>query len=255
MKQFLNAALYFVAFMIIQIAVQLAALLICRQLSLEQSGTSVALTSMIGSALTIALFMWRKWSPFSREYMQRRQWNVLVWTALMALGIMAPMQLLNDLTGAQLPKAQKLLFEQLLGSNWAFLAVVVLVPIAEEMVFRGAVLRSLLNHFGRKGHWWAIGFSAVLFGVAHGNMAQFVNAFIMGLVLGWLYWRSGSIVPGFVFHAVNNGITVYLFRFLPAMNDMTLTQFFGNDWMRLSLFLLCSLCVLVPSWWQVKERI
>lgn len=89
--------------------------------------------------------------------------------------------------------------------------------------------------------------------MAHGNTVQFVNGTVVGLLLGWLYWRTRSIAPGVVFHLVNNAIAFFTFRFMPGLQNMKLTDFFGGDYARLALFILCSLCVLVPAWWQVKR--
>ena len=253
MKNILTAGLYFVAFMLIQIIVQGSAALLCKQMSVTMSSTALVLTSIISGAITIGVFAWRRWSPFSREYMQQRRWDVFVWTALMALGIVAPMQLIIDLSGLEMPVKAQQLFTQLLSNQWGFLAVAVVVPLAEEMAFRGAILRTLLDHFGPSGRWWAILLSALLFGMAHGNIVQFVNGTVVGLLLGWLYWRTRSIAPGVVFHLVNNAIAFFTFRFMPGLQNMKLTDFFGGDYARLALFILCSLCVLVPAWWQVKR--
>ena len=253
MKHILNAGLYFVVFMLIQIIIQGSAALLFSQMSWTMGSTAIVVTSILSAAATIGVFAWRRWSPFSRDYIQRRQWDVFVWAALMALGAVAPMQLLIELTGLEMPKSSQQLFTQILGNDWGFLAVAVLVPLAEEMAFRGAILRSLLQHFGPRGHWWAILLSALLFGMAHGNAVQFVNGTLKGLLLGWLYWRTGSIAPGVVYHLVNNGVALFVFRFMPALHDMKLSEFFGGYNLRLALFILSSLCVLVPAWWQVKR--
>ena len=133
------------------------------------TSTWLVVINLVSSALTIALFVWRRWSPFSRDYMQRRQWGVFMWSALMALGVVAPMQLLTETLGLTMPKQTEQLLVQILSNDWGFLALAVAVPLAEEMVFRGAVLRVLLRHFGTRRYWWPIVLSAVLFGAAHGN--------------------------------------------------------------------------------------
>ena len=237
--------------MLIQIVVQGSAALFCKYMSVSMTSTWLVVINLVTSALTIALFVWRRWSPFSRDYMQRRQWGVFMWSALMALGVVAPMQLLTETLGLTMPKQTEQLLVQILSNDWGFLALAVAVPLAEEMVFRGAVLRVLLRHFGTRRCWWPIVLSAVLFGAAHGNGVQFVNATLMGLLLGWLYWRTGSIAPGVLFHAVNNSVALVTFRFMPGTHDMTLTEFFGGDTVRLSLFIVCSFCVFLPSLWQV----
>jgi sodium transport system permease protein len=86
-----------------------------------------------------------------------------------------------------------------------------LVPaVCEELAFRGFILSGL-----ERGHrtWSAIVLSAILFGFLHVLMSlyqQLFNATLLGLVLGLLAVRSRSIVPGMVFHLINNALGVSL---------------------------------------------
>jgi hypothetical protein len=85
----------------------------------------------------------------------------------------------------------------------AIVAMCVLAPVFEEMLFRGILLRGFLAHYP-KGQ--AIAASALLFGVAHLNIYQFVAAFLIGLLLGWLYERSRSLIPCIALHATYNSV-------------------------------------------------
>ena len=78
-------------------------------------------------------------------------------------------------------------------------------PIIEEICFRGLVLGALLKT--RCSPWVAILISAVAFGLVHGLWAPFVTATLFGLLAGWLYWRTGSIIPGLIIHIANNSLT------------------------------------------------
>jgi len=80
-----------------------------------------------------------------------------------------------------------------------FLYITILGPIAEELLFRGLILR-LLRHCGKQG---AIVFSALLFGLFHGNVVQIPFAFLVGLVLGYTA-AEYSIVWAMVLHIINN---------------------------------------------------
>jgi uncharacterized protein len=74
-------------------------------------------------------------------------------------------------------------------------------PLLEEMLFRGLILRGFLDRYKP---WHAILLSALLFGVFHLNVWQFFTAFFLGLLLGWLYWKTGSLWPCFILHALHN---------------------------------------------------
>ena len=77
----------------------------------------------------------------------------------------------------------------------------VLLPVAEELVFRGAALR-LLRPLGRNA---AILGQAVLFAALHGSLRAKAYALGMGLLFGWAADRSGSLLPGILLHILNNG--------------------------------------------------
>ena len=94
------------------------------------------------------------------------------------------------------------LFISMSHNIFGVLSIAIVVPILEEFLFRGAIEGHLL----RKG-WspkWAILVSALIFGIIHGNPAQIPFAFLIGLLFGWLYYRTGSLVPGIVGHIINN---------------------------------------------------
>ena len=75
------------------------------------------------------------------------------------------------------------------------------LPVAEELVFRGAALR-LLRPLGRNA---AILGQAVLFAALHGSLQAKAYALGMGLLFGWAADRSGSLLPGILLHILNNG--------------------------------------------------
>lgn len=75
------------------------------------------------------------------------------------------------------------------------------LPVAEELVFRGAALR-LLRPLGRNA---AILGQAVLFAALHGSLQAKAYALGMGLLFGWAADRSESLLPGILLHILNNG--------------------------------------------------
>jgi membrane protease YdiL (CAAX protease family) len=105
------------------------------------------------------------------------------------------------------------------GSIAAVLAVCVLAPLLEEMLFRGIVLRGFLQRYPR---WQAIFMSALFFGAAHMNIYQFVVGFVMGTVLAWLYERTRSLIPCIALHAAYNITTLLLAEWLDAASPSRL---------------------------------
>lgn len=260
-RQILDIALFFIMFLLIQMVVIGGGVKLYDMIkgagstNLLTNGNLMVGLTLLNSVVVGAVFMALRWSPFSRSYMQKRPWAVLIWTALLALGSIPLADALSSLTNVKMPAEELQLLTTLVTHPWGWIAVGVLVPIAEEMVFRGAILRTLLNLCGHRWRWGAIVLSALLFGLAHGNMAQLLNATLLGCLLGWLYYRSGSIAPGIVFHMVNNSVAVLLVRLMPGSADMQLVDLFAGDTPRLILFMLCALFVFVPSLWQLRQRL
>lgn len=78
---------------------------------------------------------------------------------------------------------------------------VILAPISEELIFRGVTMRYARLAFP---FWLANLFQAVLFGVFHGNMLQGCYAAALGLVLGYVCERGGSIYFSILLHILFN---------------------------------------------------
>ncbi len=80
--------------------------------------------------------------------------------------------------------------------------VAILAPIFEEILFRGIILKGLLN----KGinPYWAIVLSSFIFGAVHFYPWQFLGAFLLALVLGLVYYKTKSLLLPIILHAFNN---------------------------------------------------
>ena len=250
-REILNTVWSVVGFLAAFLVIQFVGLLIIGQ---EPSALAMVIATAASSLITIVLFALCRWSPFSRTYLQSRPWTVLVWVALLACGTLIPSMWLLELLGAEMPEQTQKLFEQLMSRPEGYLAVGILAPVAEEMVFRGAILRSLLKVLNQH-HWIAIVISAMLFGAMHGNIAQFIHATLLGLLLGWMYYRTDSIVPDIVLHWVNNTAVFVLYNLLPQSMDSKLVDLFGGNERMVWAALGFSLCILLPSLFQVNLRL
>ena len=108
---------------------------------------------------------------------------------------------------APLSRWEESLFERHRSASLpAIVSICVLAPVLEEMLFRGLVLRGFLERFSR---WYAIGASAILFGAAHLNIHQFVVGLVLGVLLGWLYERTRSLLPCIALHAGYNAAVTW----------------------------------------------
>lgn len=93
-----------------------------------------------------------------------------------------------------------------------FFLAVCFAPLAEEILFRGIILRGFAARYGAtKG----ILFSALFFGIFHIQPLQVVGATFIGIVLGWVYLRSRSLTLVILLHAVNNLLAFLMTAYYP----------------------------------------
>ncbi|HMV68430.1 MAG TPA: CPBP family intramembrane metalloprotease, partial [Myxococcota bacterium] len=85
------------------------------------------------------------------------------------------------------------------------LMIVGVAPVVEELVFRGFMWDALRLGAGDRAAW--IG-SSLLFAAYHMDPIQGTALVFTALVLGWVRWSTGSVLPGIGLHAVNNGLGV-----------------------------------------------
>lgn len=248
-----NALIYTVVFAALQVVVSMLIqgvwMLVMGKES-AMNATGMIITMAVFSVLTMVVFLWAKWSVVSRHWVRTRPWFVLFWCVLAALGALIPSVWIQEHM-PELPNIVEGEFDMIMKDRWGYLVVGLLAPLAEEMVFRGAVLRSLLRW--KENPWIGIVISAVLFAVIHMNPAQMPHAFLIGLLLGWLYYRTDSIVPGVVYHWVNNTVAYVMYNLYPNP-DLTLVELFGTE-QKVLMALGCSLLIFLPSLFQLNQRL
>ncbi len=265
-KNIMNVAFYLAVFLTLQIIIELIGAFIYGQmndLSITQVVMRTAsgmyseltvLTNIISSLLTIILFTMARWSPVSKNYLASKPWGVFTWTFLLTIGTVLPLEWIYEQMQINIPEYTEALFEGIMKEPWGYFAIGIMAPLAEEVVFRGAILRTLLNVFSQRQHWIAITVSAIIFGAIHMNLAQGIHGFLMGLLLGWMYYRTHSIIPGVIMHWVNNSISFIMFNLMPELNDGKLIDLFHGDDRMMYMGLGFSMCIFLPSLFQLAIR-
>jgi membrane protease YdiL (CAAX protease family) len=126
---------------------------------------------------------------------------ILIWLVYL------PWRILDPNVTNRLDKPAKELTNVAHGGSLVVLAVLIAgcTPFVEELFFRGVLQRSLLRRLSPP---FAIGVSAVFFGMAHEQALQLPGLVAFGVVLGYLAWRTGRLGPGIVAHACFNLVTV-----------------------------------------------
>lgn len=82
----------------------------------------------------------------------------------------------------------------------------IIAPVTEELFYRGMLLRT----FSKSSQRFGIFFTALMFGLGHGNIHQFILGFIVGIFLAHITLKHNSIIPSITVHVVLNTMTVVL---------------------------------------------
>ncbi len=91
------------------------------------------------------------------------------------------------------------IFEQ--TGIFTLLTAVIIVPIFEELIFRGIILDGFLKQYSPIK---SIIISSLIFGIVHFNPWQFAIAFLGGLFIGWIYYKTQSVSLAIFIHFINN---------------------------------------------------
>jgi len=95
-----------------------------------------------------------------------------------------------------------------------FFSVALFAPIAEEIFFRGFLYGGLRARWGATG---AMLISTLFFTALHFSIDAFIPILVLGLFLAWLYEKTGSLIPGIILHAANNGVAVIALFIVQAL--------------------------------------
>ncbi len=178
------------------------------------------LLSVLGIAVRYRL-------PLERLGLTARRWGPLLAAGLVAGALMVPVSAVAERAGVEvyaLLRGREAALRQAeverrmdplnrvleategpAATAWLLVLLGVVVPVGEEVYFRGVVYGGLRNRFGRG---WAVVGSTLFFGVVHRQVVHFLPIAVLGLVLALLYERAGSLLPPVAVHAVNNVVSV-----------------------------------------------
>ncbi|MEI8374041.1 MAG: ABC transporter permease subunit/CPBP intramembrane protease [Planctomycetota bacterium] len=180
------------------------------------------LAAILTPALVMAVILTS--SPRQTLLLRLPRWKMIPAAAVLALAMHPFILALNSLVMHLYPIApeMKRLIDDLQTKfasadlGLLILCVAAVPAVCEELAFRGFILSGCRN---LGNNWRAILVSAILFGAAHGLLQQSINACVLGIVLGYLAVRSGSLLPGVAFHFLHNAMTVLIAKITPELID------------------------------------
>jgi len=184
------------------------------------AGRFNALSFFVTMSLTlVGLLLYRKWRGGVRTVARfsKRGFNPLL--LLYGLALMVTSTVVIEPVLNLLPAVPSVYGRGV----WALVTLVVMAPLFEETIFRGVILESARARYGTVAAWFV---SAFVFGLAHLHPALAVNAFVLGLVLGYIYIRTESLWSTVILHAVNNALAYLML--LAGWQDLMLIRAIGN---------------------------
>lgn len=140
-----------------------------------------------------------------------------------------------------LPDFMEDTFMELSDEPMAVVAMALLAPIVEEMMFRGAIQGYLMRRCSNA--WTGIIVTALIFGAIHMNPQQVVYATLLGIIFGWIYYRTRSLLPVIAGHVLNNSIAVASMKIWGTEDIEAITM---DDKMVMVPFLVLIIVALVP---------
>lgn len=135
-------------------------------------------------------------------------WLCAIWVmALVAVAVQLAYRAATGHAPPPMPNEQYLLGQEAAARAAAFLVTVTVIPLTEELFFRGLVFGALRTKIG---FWAAAAASSLLFGAVHMSLVAMLPLAVIGFALAWLYERTGSIWPGVMMHALQNSVALGL---------------------------------------------
>lgn len=130
----------------------------------------------------------------------------------------------------------------------SLLIIAALAAVSEELLFRSVLQKGLMRLF--KNVHVAIIVTAFVFSAFHMDFFGFLPRFILGLMLGYMFWMTGSIFPSMLMHFVNNA-TIVMLHYLNTRGfiDIDVDHFCSTDnvlviilslIMTVAIFIICN---------------
>ena len=168
---------------------------------MDQTLMLTLISALVSIPLIYFVFFDKKEKPAGKRI-------TLLYAALFGVGVSIVANVIVSLTGLEkLSETYQELNSHIYTGNVLFeiLAAGLIIPIVEELVFRGVILKNLYQLAGK---WPALIISSLIFGIMHMNLVQFVYASILGFAMGFVYISYRSILAPILFHMAANTFSI-----------------------------------------------
>ena len=193
----------------------------------EPQKTYTFISFIIGQGFMLVPLFWflrsRKEPVAERLRIRFVSSDVIISTIYLSFGIIILSDELDRIIQTFLPAPDYILDlngllqpESIMGFFLLFIAVVIIAPLGEELLFRGFLQQVLEKHW--KDVTKAVLVTALFFAMIHMNPYWFVQIYILGILLGFLAWKTKSVLPPLILHGINNAMAMF-FSFAEIENN------------------------------------
>ena len=163
----------------------------------------------------IIYLKYKNLSIFSSVRLKTIKCNTMIYVALFSLGLIILSDEMDRIIQVFVPTPEYIIDlnyllkpEGVFSGVLLFIAVAILAPLGEEIIFRGFLQQILETHW--KDTTRAVLFTALIFSIIHMNPYWFIQIYILGVVLGFLAWKTQSIIAPLILHGLNNSMALLL---------------------------------------------
>ncbi|MFQ6677391.1 MAG: lysostaphin resistance A-like protein [Fidelibacterota bacterium] len=186
----------------------------------------------------------RKESLLSRLRIRKISLPVIISTAILSVGLIIMVDEFDRLSGLLFTPPEfldqmgvMLKFDSLSVALFLMFGLVLLAPLGEELIFRGFLQQFLEEYW--QDITRAVLVTSLFFAIIHLNPFWLIQIYILGVMLGYLAWKTGSIWAGFILHASNNFIALMFTNY-----DESLSGFYTwNGHVAPWILLLSIICI------------
>lgn len=159
----------------------------------------------LGLFVSASVMLWHLiyWGYFSfgKEPFRQVSGKVMLLSIMLVFAAMFMFNVLAQELG--LPDELAETMQQVSNNLLGCISIAVLAPILEEVLFRGAIQGYLMRKYNPVV---GIALASIIFGLIHMNPIQIFYATCLGLVFGWIYYRTRSLMPVVIGHVLNNSL-------------------------------------------------
>ena len=216
----------------------------------ESNNNIVGFTMVLSGIAMIWHLIHFKYVKFNLKSFGEVSGKTIVLSIPLIVAGMIFINLCSEFTG--LPDMMQDTFRAMSRNVFGIISIAIMAPLVEELLFRGAIQGHLL----RKGMKpvYAILIASAVFGIVHMNPIQIPFAFAIGMIFGWLYYRTGSVVPGMIGHFINNSIATIQMALLSKEELNTKTIEWLGEGPTYALFAI-SLALTIGMFLYLKKRL